>query len=139
MFSVGGLGAGAAGSVDAAVSLALWLHPVHHGRPSTPTPNPGSVRADRARHQTPSAHAAWLSSLADETPEGRSIVVLAKNKYSLRGREVSEHEAEFVPFTAQTRMSGVNIDGRQIRKGATESIAKFVQESGGSFPANVTD
>src|SRR5207302_706790 len=57
----------------------------------------------------------------------------------LRGREVSEHEAEFVPFTAQTRMSGVNIDGRQVRKGATESIAKFIQESGGSFPANVTD
>src|SRR5207249_9917623 len=85
------------------------------------------------------ADAAQLASLADETPEGRSIVVLAKNRYGLRGREVAEHEAEFVPFTAQTRMSGVNIDGRQVRKGATESIAKFIQESGGSFPANVTD
>src|SRR5208283_4890973 len=64
------------------------------------------------------ADAAQLSSLADETPEGRSIVVLAKEKYALRGRELSSHEAVFVPFTAQTRMSGVNLDGREIRKGA---------------------
>jgi K+-transporting ATPase ATPase B chain len=77
------------------------------------------------------ADAAQLSSLADETPEGRSIVVLAKNKYGLRGREVASHEAEFVPFTAQTRMSGVNIDGRQIRKGATDSVRGFVQSRGG--------
>jgi potassium-transporting ATPase ATP-binding subunit len=83
--------------------------------------------------------AAQLASLADETPEGRSIVVLAKNKYGLRGREVAEHEAEFVPFTAQTRMSGVNIDGRQIRKGATDSVRAFVQARGGVFPARVTD
>src|SRR6266700_3952513 len=72
------------------------------------------------------ADAAQLSSLADETPEGRSIVVLAKNRYGLRAREVASHEAEFVPFTAQTRMSGVNIDGRQIRKGATDSVRGFV-------------
>jgi K+-transporting ATPase ATPase B chain len=85
------------------------------------------------------ADCAQLSSLADETPEGRSIVVLAKNKYGLRGREVADHEAEFVPFTAQTRMSGINIDGRQVRKGATESISKFVQSRGGTFPASVTD
>jgi K+-transporting ATPase ATPase B chain len=85
------------------------------------------------------ADAAQLSSLADETPEGRSIVVLAKNKYGLRGREVASHEAEFVPFTAQTRMSGVNIDGRQIRKGATESVRGFVQSRGGVFPARITD
>src|SRR5437016_4988654 len=85
------------------------------------------------------ADAAQLSSLADETPEGRSIVVLAKNKYGLRGREVADHEAEFVPFTAQTRMSGINIDGRQVRKGATESIAQFVSMMGGSFPAGVTE
>src|SRR2546422_9593175 len=89
--------------------------------------------------ETELADAAQPSSLADETPEGRSIVVLAKNKYGLRGREVADHEAEFVPFTAQTRMSGVNIDGRQVRKGATESIAKFVRMCGGSFPASVTD
>jgi K+-transporting ATPase ATPase B chain len=85
------------------------------------------------------ADAAQLSSLADETPEGRSIVVLAKNKYGLRGREVASHEAEFVPFTAQTRMSGVNIDGRQIRKGATDSVRAFVQSRGGVFPARITD
>ncbi len=85
------------------------------------------------------ADAAQLSSLADETPEGRSIVVLAKNKYGLRGREVASHEAEFVPFTAQTRMSGVNIDGRQIRKGATDSVRGFVQSRGGVFPGRITD
>ena len=69
------------------------------------------------------ADAAQLSSLSDETPEGRSIVVLAKTKYSLRGREFAAHEARFVPFTAQTRMSGVDFDGRSIRKGAVDSIA----------------
>ena len=79
------------------------------------------------------ADAAQLSSLADETPEGRSIVVLAKEKYGIRGREISElPNAEFVPFTAQTRMSGVNIDGQQIRKGAADSVRKFV---GGRLPA----
>ncbi len=80
------------------------------------------------------ADAAQLSSLADETPEGRSIVVLAKQKYSLRGREVSEHEAHFIPFSAYTRMSGVDLDGRHLRKGATEAIMKFVQEEGGIVP-----
>jgi K+-transporting ATPase ATPase B chain len=78
------------------------------------------------------ADAAQLSSLADETPEGRSIVVLAKEKYGLRGREVSEHEARFIPFSAYTRMSGVDIDGRMLRKGATEAIVKFAGEEGGS-------
>ena len=63
------------------------------------------------------ADAAQLSSLADETPEGRSIVVLAKQKYNLRGREVAEHEAHFIPFTAQTRMSGVDLDGRRDPQG----------------------
>ena len=63
------------------------------------------------------ADAAQLSSLADETPEGRSIVVLAKEKYGLRGREVAEREAHFIPFSAYTRMSGVDLDGRQLRKG----------------------
>ena len=80
------------------------------------------------------ADAAQLSSLPDETPEGRSIVVLAKEKYGLRGRELSEHHAEFVPFTAQTRMSGVNLNGRQIRKGAADSIQKYLQENGGEIP-----
>ena len=80
------------------------------------------------------ADAAQLSSLADETPEGRSIVVLAKEKHNLRGREVSEKDANFIPFSAYTRMSGVDIDGRQLRKGATESILNFVKEQGGKIP-----
>jgi K+-transporting ATPase ATPase B chain len=85
------------------------------------------------------ADAAQLSSLADETPEGRSVVVLAKEKYNLRGREVAEHEAEFIPFSAYTRMSGVNLDGRQLRKGATDAIARFVIEAGGSVPQSLSE
>ena len=81
------------------------------------------------------ANAAQLSSLADETPEGRSIVILAKDKYNLRGRELAEHEAEFIPFTAQTRMSGVNMDGMQVRKGAVASVAKWITEQGGKVPS----
>jgi K+-transporting ATPase ATPase B chain len=80
------------------------------------------------------ANAAQLASLADETPEGRSIVVLAKETYAIRGREVAEHEAFFIPFTAQTRMSGVDIDHRCIRKGATDSVCEFIQEQGGAVP-----
>jgi K+-transporting ATPase ATPase B chain len=80
------------------------------------------------------ADAAQLASLADETPEGRSIVVLAKEKFGLRGREVASPHAQFVPFTAQTRMSGVDLDGRSIRKGAAESIRIHVDKLGGSFP-----
>ncbi len=84
------------------------------------------------------ADAAQLSSLADETPEGRSIVILAKEKYGLRGREVSELHASFVPFTAQTRMSGIDMPGREIRKGATDAIKAYVESLGGSFPPEVT-
>jgi K+-transporting ATPase ATPase B chain len=83
------------------------------------------------------ADAAQLSSLADETPEGRSIVVLAKEKYNLRGRELASHEAVFVPFTAQTRMSGVNLDGREIRKGAVDAITKYLQKFGTSLPREI--
>ena len=85
------------------------------------------------------ADAAQLSSLADETPEGRSIVVLAKEKYGLRGREVSEHEAHFIAFSAQTRMSGVDIDGRSVRKGATSAVVEFVREQGGRAPERLTE
>src|SRR5262249_1017165 len=81
------------------------------------------------------ADAAQLSSLADETPEGRSIVVLAKENYNLRGRELSDREAQFIPFSAYTRMSGVDLDGRSFRKGATDAIVRFVSEKGGSVPA----
>ena len=84
------------------------------------------------------ADAAQLSSLPDETPEGRSIVVLAKERYGLRGRDLASHEARFVPFTAQTRMSGVNLDGREIRKGASDAIAKYISVvSGNGLPKEV--
>jgi len=89
------------------------------------------------------ADAAQLASLADETPEGRSIVVLAKEKYGLRGREVHEIAAQFVPFSAQTRMSGVDIqpDGKNgrriIRKGAADAIKTFIEQQGGTFPTEV--
>jgi len=83
------------------------------------------------------ADAAQLASLADETPEGRSIVVLAKEKYGLRGRQVDHGEHTFIPFTAQTRMSGCDINGRVIRKGAVDAIAKHVIALGGALPAEV--
>jgi K+-transporting ATPase ATPase B chain len=83
------------------------------------------------------ADAAQLSSLADETPEGRSIVVLAKQQYNLRGRELASQEAVFVPFTAQTRMSGVNLDGREIRKGSVDAIIKYLNQFGTSLPREI--
>ena len=85
------------------------------------------------------ADAAQLSSLADETPEGRSIVVLAKQKYSLRGREVADHNAQFIPFSAYTRMSGVDMDSRRLRKGATDAIALFVKDAGGKVPQSLQE
>ncbi|MGZ8602054.1 MAG: potassium-transporting ATPase subunit KdpB, partial [Actinomycetota bacterium] len=81
------------------------------------------------------ADAAQITSLADETPEGRSIVVLAKERFGLRGRDLEG--AEFVPFTAQTRMSGVDLDGRRLRKGAADSIRSWVEEQGGSVSEEV--
>jgi K+-transporting ATPase ATPase B chain len=84
------------------------------------------------------ADAAQLSSLADETPEGRSIVVLAKEKYGIRGRELSDKHAVFVPFTAQTRMSSVDFNGRQVRKGAADAISKFVTANGGAVSVELT-
>jgi potassium-transporting ATPase ATP-binding subunit len=80
------------------------------------------------------AEACQLASLADETPEGRSIVVLAKEKYGLRGREIHELEATFVPFSAATRMSGVDLDGRAIRKGAADTLTAYVRSLGGAVP-----
>ena len=84
------------------------------------------------------ADAAQLSSLADETPEGRSIVVLAKEKYSLRGRDVAAHGAKFIPFSAYTKMSGVDLEGRQLRKGATDAIMQFVKQQGGRMSSEIT-
>ncbi len=82
------------------------------------------------------ADAAQLSSLADETPEGRSIVVLAKERYNLRGRDLSTHSANFIPFSAQTRMSGVDIDGREIRKGSLEAISRLCGTRGNGIHAD---
>ncbi len=85
------------------------------------------------------ADAAQLSSLSDETPEGRSIVVLAKQKYGIRERHIHELYAKFIPFSAQTRMSGVDLgDGRQIRKGAADAVEAYVKGLGGFFPDNLT-
>jgi potassium-transporting ATPase ATP-binding subunit len=83
------------------------------------------------------ADAAQLSSLADETPEGRSIVVLAKEKFGLRGRELGQHDAHFVPFSAQTRMSGVDLNSFEIRKGATDAIVKYITQNGSKMPSEV--
>jgi potassium-transporting ATPase ATP-binding subunit len=83
------------------------------------------------------ADAAQLSSLADETPEGRSIVVLAKEKYGLRERNIHGLGATFVPFSAQTRMSGVNLGNREIRKGAVDAVEQYVRKQGGTFPPDV--
>lgn len=79
------------------------------------------------------ADAAQLSSLADETPEGRSIVILAKEEFGIRGRELSEKNMTFIPFTAKTRMSGVDYDGNEIRKGAAETMQEYVTQAGGVY------
>ncbi len=93
-------------------------------------PAPGVTERDLA-------DAAQLASLADETPEGRSIVVLAKERFDIRERNVRELGAVFVPFSAQTRMSGVNVDGAEVRKGAADAIEAYLVAKGGAFPAAV--
>ncbi len=93
-------------------------------------PGPG-VSADQL------ADAAQLSSLADETPEGRSIVVLAKERYNLRGRELAQLNAEFIEFSATTRMSGIEVEGRSIRKGAVDAITQHLKEHGAPMPEQV--
>jgi potassium-transporting ATPase ATP-binding subunit len=95
-------------------------------------PGPGVKEADLA-------DAAQLASLADETPEGRSIVVLAKERYGLRARELSSAAATFIPFSAQTRMSGVDLDGREIRKGAPDAIAEYAARNGNRVPQAVEE
>ncbi len=85
------------------------------------------------------ADAAQLASLADETPEGRSIVVLAKEKFNLRGRNIDQLGAQFVKFSALTRMSGCDLDGRKIRKGAVDAIKSWVESMGGEVPAALTE
>src|SRR5262249_15936196 len=83
------------------------------------------------------ADAAQLASLADETPEGRSIVILAKDKFKLRGREVTEGGLQFIPFSAQTRTSGWDIGHRKIRKGAVDAVISHVRALGGSVPTEL--
>jgi K+-transporting ATPase ATPase B chain len=85
------------------------------------------------------ADAAQLASLADETPEGRSVVVLAKRQHNIRGRDIEKLEAKFTPFSARSRMSGVDLDGRVIRKGAADAIEAFVGARGGSVPRKLKD
>ena len=97
---------------------------------------PASSSRCRAYPKAELAEVAQLSSLADETPEGRSIVVLAK-QYGIREHDMAELHAEFVPFTAQTRMSGVNLNGQHLRKGAGDAVIKFVTEEGGRPPAEL--
>ncbi|MHB8485939.1 MAG: potassium-transporting ATPase subunit KdpB [Candidatus Acidiferrales bacterium] len=89
--------------------------------------------------ETDLANAAQLASIADETPEGRSIVVLAKQKYGLRGRELAPHNPTFIRFSAQTRMSGVDLNGQEIRKGAQDAITKHVAERGNRVPREILD
>jgi potassium-transporting ATPase ATP-binding subunit len=89
--------------------------------------------------ETDLADAAQLASIADETPEGRSIVVLAKQKYGLRGRELANMNPVFIPFTAQTRMSGVDLDGQEIRKGAIDAITKYAAERGNKVPQEIQE
>jgi len=89
--------------------------------------------------ETDLADAAQLASIADETPEGRSIVVLAKQKYGLRGRELANMNPVFIPFSAQTRMSGVDLDGHEIRKGAIDAITKYAAERGNKVPQEIQE
>ena len=85
------------------------------------------------------ADAAQLASLSDETPEGRSIVVLAKERHGLRGRELAQHNAEFIPFSATTRMSGIDLAGRSIRKGSADAIERHLEHHGNGMPQQVRD
>ncbi|WP_298438682.1 potassium-transporting ATPase subunit KdpB [Ottowia sp.] len=119
----------AAGDVDVLLLDKTGTITLGNRQASAFIPAPGVKEADLA-------DAAQLASLADETPEGRSIVVLAKQKFNLRERDVTALGASFVHFTAQTRMSGVDLPGgRQVRKGAADSIRRHVESLGGSFPA----
>jgi potassium-transporting ATPase ATP-binding subunit len=122
----------AAGDVDTLLLDKTGTITLGNRRATELVPAPGVKEQDLA-------DAAQLASLADETPEGRSIVVLAKEKYGLRGRELSSYAATFIPFSAQTRMSGVDLDGREIRKGAPDAIIQFCSQSGCRAPQEVEE
>jgi potassium-transporting ATPase ATP-binding subunit len=121
----------AAGDVDVLLLDKTGTITLGNRQASAFLPAPGVTEAELA-------DAAQIASLADETPEGRSIVVLAKEKFNLRGRDVHALGATFIPFSAHTRMSGVDVDGRQIRKGAADAIAKYIDQRGSRVPAEVT-
>ena len=122
----------AAGDVDTLLLDKTGTITLGNRRATELIPSPGVTETDLA-------DAAQLASLADETPEGRSIVVLAKEKYGLRGRELSGAAATFIPFSAQTRMSGVDLDGREIRKGAQDAIAQYAAQGGNTVPAQTEE
>src|SRR6202034_905018 len=122
----------AAGDVDTVFLDKTGTITLGNRRATEFIPAPGVKEADLA-------DAAQLSSLSDETPEGRSIVVLAKEKYNLRGRELSAYAANFIPFTAVTRMSGVDLDGREIRKGAFDAIVQWCAVNGNRVSPEVED
>ncbi len=122
----------AAGDVDTLLLDKTGTITLGNRRATELIPAPGVAETDLA-------DAAQLASLSDETPEGRSIVVLAKEKYGLRGRELSSYAATFIPFSAVTRMSGVDLDGRQIRKGAFDAIAGYCAQAGNKVPPEVEE
>src|SRR6202522_660639 len=122
----------AAGDVDTLLLDKTGTITLGNRRATELVPAPGVTEQDLA-------DAAQLSSLSDETPEGRSIVVLAKEKYNLGGRELSGYAATFIPFTAVTRMSGVDLDGRQIRKGAFDAIVQHCSRKGNPVPPQVEE
>jgi K+-transporting ATPase ATPase B chain len=121
----------AAGDVDVLLLDKTGTITLGNRQASAFLPAPGVTEAELA-------DAAQIASLADETPEGRSIVVLAKEKFNLRGRDVHALGATFIPFSAHTRMSGVDVDGRQIRKGAADAIAHYIDQRGSRMPSEVT-
>jgi K+-transporting ATPase ATPase B chain len=121
----------AAGDVDVLLLDKTGTITLGNRQASAFLPAPGVTEAELA-------DAAQLSSLADETPEGRSIVVLAKQKFNLRERDIHSLGATFVPFSAQTRMSGVNLGGRQVRKGAVDALKNHLELQGGAFPEAVS-
>ncbi len=122
----------AAGDVDTLLLDKTGTITLGNRRATELIPGPGVKETDLA-------DAAQLASLADETPEGRSIVVLAKEKYALRGRELSSAAATFIPFSATTRMSGVDLHGREIRKGAPDAIAQYAFKNGNHVPREVEE
>jgi len=122
----------AAGDIDTLLLDKTGTITLGNRRATELVPAPGVSEAELA-------DAAQLASLADETPEGRSIVVLAKEKYGLRGRELSPYGATFIPFSATTRMSGVDLDGREIRKGAPDAIMEFCAHCGNKPPVEVDE